>query len=124
MKAPLAMLSMAAVLLASSPGRAEPTDPDPWFGPDKFLHFTASALIASGSYGLSTFAVDPPGYRAAIGAGVGLSAGVGKELFDLGGFGQPSWKDLAWDVFGVSVGVGLAIAIDYAARSPTPAGAR
>jgi hypothetical protein len=50
--------------------------------------------------------------RALAGAGLALSAGVAKELWDLSGHGDPSWKDLAWDGMGTGVGVGLALGVD------------
>jgi len=118
------LLPAAAILFTPALGRAEPKGQDPWFGPDKALHFTASAIIAGGGYGLGALAWQSPAERAALGAGLGLAAGAGKEVFDLAGFGDPSWKDFTWDVLGVAVGIGLSIAIDFAARSPTPAGAR
>jgi uncharacterized protein YfiM (DUF2279 family) len=38
---------------------------------------------------------------------VALLAGVGKELHDRAGHGDPSARDLFWDVVGIGVGVGL-----------------
>ena len=50
--APWAVAPLAAALLLSpAPARAAPPDPDPWFGPDKAMHFTLSTVIAGGGYG-------------------------------------------------------------------------
>ena len=119
MAAPLAAL----LLLAPATARATPPDPDPWFGPDKALHFTLSSLIAGGGYGMTALASDHIATRVAFGAGLGLVVGAGKELWDLSGHGDPSWKDFTWDVLGTAVGVGIAITIDLATRSPERASA-
>lgn len=97
---------------------------DDWFGRDKALHFAASAAIAGGAYAVGALWLDDTLPRALLGAGAGLAAGVGKELLDLAGYGDPSWRDLAWDVAGTGVGVLAAWALDVALRpapSPPPA---
>jgi putative lipoprotein len=116
MKRRSAVLAASLTLLAPGAAAAQTPDPDPWFGPDKALHFTLSALITGGGYGVSTVFTEPIPIRIAFGAGLGLTAGAAKELFDLAGFGHPSWKDFAWDVVGVTVGVGIAVSIDLAIR--------
>jgi putative lipoprotein len=47
---------------------------------------------------------------------LGLGAGIAKELVDLGGAGDPSWRDLTWDVLGTVTGVLVASAIDWVIR--------
>ena len=121
MKVRWVALPLAVSLLSSTPARAPPPDPDPWFGPDKALHFTLSTMIAGGGYGLSTLFTDRIAARLAFGAGLGITVGAGKELLDLTGLGDPSWRDFAWDVFGTAVGVGIAVTIDVATRSPVAA---
>jgi putative lipoprotein len=111
-RAPLA-LALAAVLLAHATAPARATERDPWFGRDKALHFGASALIASGGYAGSALFTDRVGWRWATGATLGLSAGVAKELWDLSGHGDASWRDLTWDVAGTLTGVAVAAAIDW-----------
>lgn len=122
----LAVPFAAALLLAparalADPPAAEPvlnTNPDPWFGPDKALHFTVSSLIAGGGYGGMAIFTDRIATRIAFGAGLGIAIGAGKELWDLSGHGDPSWKDFTWDLIGTAVGVGIAVTIDLATRSP------
>jgi putative lipoprotein len=108
------LLATASLIASSAPRVAFAGDPDPWWGRDKALHFGASATIAAGSYGLGSLVLDGRAERALFGGGVALLAGVGKETLDLAGYGDPSWKDLAWDGIGTLVGVGLALSIDLA----------
>ena len=129
--APLFVAAAAAALalLAPSLGCAEPpvADPDPWFGPDKALHFGVSAAIAGGGYAVASPFFDEYGARAGLGAGLALTAGLTKEALDAAGLGRPSWRDVAWDVFGTAVGIGISLTIDYCVRSassPEPAAAR
>ena len=115
----LAPLATAALLIASTPALAAPpsVDPDPWFGRDKALHFGVSAGVAGAGYGLSALGTPDIRIRIAFGAGAGVVVGAMKELIDLTGVGDPSWKDFAWDVIGTVVGVGIAVSIDLAVRS-------
>lgn len=127
--APLFVGLACAALVALTPGvvRADPpADPDPWLGPDKALHFGVSAAIAGGGYALAAPFFDDYGARAGLGAGLALSAGMTKEALDAAGFGRPSWRDVAWDVLGTAVGIGISLTIDYCVRgdgpAPAPAG--
>lgn len=114
MRRALAAFVACSVLAAAAPARAR--EPDPWFGPDKALHFGASAAISASGYGIGT-ALWPDRTRPLVlGAGLGAAAGVGKEVLDLAGFGEPSWRDLAWDGIGVVVGLALAWSIDLLVR--------
>jgi putative lipoprotein len=110
-----------ALLILSTADAAAAQSTDPWFGPDKARHFTLSALITSGGYGVSTFLTESIPVRVAFGASVGITAGAAKELFDLAGFGHPSFRDFAWDVFGTAVGVGISVAFDVALSRSEPA---
>jgi putative lipoprotein len=101
---------IAVALLHATPARAD--DPDPWFGRDKALHFGVSAGLAGAGYGVSSFVWDDRAARIATGAGFSLALGAGKELYDLSGHGDPSWKDFTWDVAGTAVGVGIALLVD------------
>jgi putative lipoprotein len=119
----VAGIAMAAVC-APAVARAAPPDPDPWFAPDKALHFAACGAVAGGAYGLSALHVRPIPARIAIGGAAGLTVGALKEVLDLQGLGHPSWKDVAWDVLGTAVGVGIAVTIDVATRGPSARGGR
>lgn len=94
------------------PNTAWARDPDPWLGEDKLLHFSASAVAAGLGYGVSSVFVQPRSTRAIVGASTALSLGIGKELYDATGRGDPSFRDLTWDVIGTAVGVGLSLGID------------
>ncbi len=91
-------LTLAFLLFTGSPPRSHN---DPWLGRDKFVHFTASALIQGAAYSLFhrgaryTVAIQ----RASL---VTVAAGVSKELYDWRhpARNQASWRDLAWDGLG------------------------
>jgi putative lipoprotein len=108
-----ALVLAGVVALPTSAARAQ-TDPDPWFGHDKALHFAASASIAMVAYGGASLATDDRSIRAVVAGSVALGAGVAKEAWDLAGHGDPSWRDLTWDVVGTATGVLVAYAIDWA----------
>ena len=81
---------------------------DRWWGEDKKKHFAASALIGAGITFASSTQTDTA-EAAAIGFAAAVSAGAAKEWHDL--YIQKtcwSWKDLAWDIIGASVGASLA----------------
>ena len=106
-----------AAAMTLAPGVAHAADPDPWFGPDKALHFGVSVGLSAGGYGVSALVLHERWQRAVAGAGFSLTLGAGKELYDLSGHGDPSWKDFTWDVVGTAVGVGVALLIDVAVSS-------
>ena len=121
-RAPLLLAALAlgtvwasSMRQAAAAGPAK-VDPDPWFGRDKAMHFGACAGISMVSYGLTALASNDVRMRFIFGAGAGIAAGGGKELLDMTGSGDPSWRDFAWDVAGTVVGVGIAITIDLAVR--------
>lgn len=102
---------LAAALLALSAAAAR-ADDDPWLGPDKALHGTGAGGLALAGYAVAlpfTFDVAP---RVAVGIGLAATLSVAKELADLAGLGQASWKDLAWDAIGCALGVITAVLID------------
>jgi putative lipoprotein len=65
---------------------------------------------------VSALKTSDPLTRAAAGATLALGAGIAKELLDLAGTGDPSWRDLTWDVVGTATGVLVASGIDYLIR--------
>jgi putative lipoprotein len=103
-----------------APAPPAPADPDPWLGRDKALHFAACATISGAAYGFGALVTPDVRLRVVFGAGAGILAGAGKELLDLAGLGDPSWRDFAWDVIGTVVGVGLAVALDASVRGLRP----
>jgi putative lipoprotein len=100
---------VAASLATAAPAAAED---DPWWGRDKALHFGVSAGLGASGYALSSLALESRLERVAAGAAFSLTLGASKELYDLSGGGDASWKDFTWDVAGTSVGVGLALLVD------------
>jgi uncharacterized protein YfiM (DUF2279 family) len=103
-----------AVALMSTPARGQ--DADPWLGRDKALHFSATASIAIVGYAATVPLSDDRRARAAVGAGLALGAGIGKEIWDLGGHGDASARDLVWDVIGTATGVLVAWTFDWFIR--------
>jgi len=110
-------LAASALALVTRPASAED---DPWWGKDKALHFGVSAGLAAGGYAASSFVLDRPVERAAVGAGFALTLGAAKELYDLGAGGDPSWKDFTWDVAGTGVGIAIALLVDLAISPKDP----
>jgi uncharacterized protein YfiM (DUF2279 family) len=103
-----------AAFLSIAP-TASATDTDPWIAQDKALHFDACAGLAAVGYAVSAgWIVDARWKALAVGGGVAMAAGAGKELLDatrvLGG--DPSWKDFAWDAIGTVAGLALAWGVD------------
>ena len=118
------VLAIAAVGLGLGAGArpARASDQDPWFGPDKKLHFEVSAGLAVGGYATGALLAQLSAHperagdrrvRFALGAAVALGAGVGKELWDLSGHGDASFRDLTWDVIGTASGLVIAGALDW-----------
>ena len=93
-------------------GDARAQERDPWWGRDKALHFGVSAGLAVGGYatGLALFDCEVP--RLVLGGSVALGAGIAKELWDLAGGGDASWKDFTWDVIGTAVGLLVSLGLD------------
>jgi uncharacterized protein YfiM (DUF2279 family) len=57
-------------------------EPDPWFGRDKIMHLSVSFVLAGNGYADTTAFSKRASVRALSGAGIALSAGIGKELYD------------------------------------------
>ncbi len=106
------VLLIIAWLASGSAARAQEIDRDPWLGPDKALHFAASAGIAAGGYALGAQLWDQPAPRLISGGALALTAGIAKELYDLSGGGDPSWRDFTWDVIGTATGLLVSWLID------------
>jgi putative lipoprotein len=118
------LIALTALL---APRRVNASDEDPFWGTDKALHFAVAGSIAGATYGATTAFTDDRWKAFAIGGGMAVGLGALKEGLDAAGLGDPSWKDFAWDVIGAAAGLGIAYAIDVAARgkaSPAPGTAR
>lgn len=103
---------LVAIALTAVSTTALASDPDPWFGRDKALHFSVSVALSAGGYAASSIWLDRHYERALAGSAFSLTLGAGKELWDWSGHGDPSWRDFTWDVVGTSVGAALALATD------------
>ncbi len=93
--------------------RAE--EPDPWISRDKAFHFDVSAGIAAAGYGLSAgFIVNARWKALALGGGLAIAVGAGKEIVDATGVfgGDASWKDFTWDAIGAVAGLAIAWGAD------------
>ena len=97
-----------AVLCACSP---LPAKDDPWTSRDKYKHAAASAVI--GAVAVRAARNQDVGRCDAfrVGAAVSIAIGAGKELIDqeIRNKGW-SWRDLAWDAAGGTLGAWLASA--------------
>jgi len=107
----LALPATAAASDTSDPGQSAN---DPWWGRDKALHFGVSGVLAATGYATSSLWFDEAWQRASIGAAFALTLGITKELVDLAGYGQPSYKDMVFNVAGTALGVTLAYLVDLA----------
>jgi putative lipoprotein len=112
--------TIVALLLTPFSASAQEVDRDPWFGPDKALHFGVSAALAAGGYTVAGLRWDTAPPKLAFGAAVALSAGVLKELLDLAHYGTPSYRDLAWDAAGTLVGLSVSWLVDHFLFGPRP----
>lgn len=108
------LVTVLAIMLADAPACA--ADEDPWLGEDKALHFGVSAGIAGGGYVAGALLFDRRAHALATGAALAVALGVSKEVYDLAGNGNASWKDLAWDGLGMVTGLALFWGIDLALR--------
>ena len=99
------------------------TSPDPWWGRDKALHFSISTGISATGYGIARFAGSSRTTGWLIGVGASAAIGAGKEVADMTGMGQASWRDFTWDIAGSLLGATIAWGLDLAltggSSSPT-----
>ncbi|HVV52124.1 MAG TPA: hypothetical protein VHO06_20820 [Polyangia bacterium] len=111
----VAFLAAAATgLAATGLARADPADADPWFGRDKALHFAATGSLAVVGYANAAMLTESRPARAAAGAALAIGAGAGKELWDLDGHGDASFRDLGWDLIGTAAGLLVSLGVDWA----------
>lgn len=102
------VLSLSGLL--SVPSWADEVEgEDPFFGPDKALHFSVSAALGSGSFALldALSAEDEGWQHASLAMSAVLTVGLAKELYDEAWGSGFSSRDLFWDVAGGVFAVGL-----------------
>lgn len=109
--------ALAAVAVLAFAGPAYGSEDDPWFARDKYLHGGVSVVVAGAGYAGAGLLGAPRPSRALTGLGAAVVVGAGKELWDMRGAGDPSWRDFSWDVAGGLVGVGLSYVLDLAISS-------
>ena len=108
---PLAVALALAASFAARPA-AQAAEPDPLFGRDKAMHFSVSVALAGNAYADSSAFTKRTGIRVLSGVGVGLAAGIAKELADQYGGRGLSWRDLTWDAVGTVTGTLVAWLVD------------
>ena len=113
---PRIVAALLVPILLLVPLRAHAEDADPWLGKDKILHFAAGTTIAAGGYVTGILLFDSRRYALVTGGVLAAAAGIGKELVDLTGSGDPSWRDLAWTGIGAVTGLALAWGNDVLGR--------
>jgi putative lipoprotein len=107
-----ALVAFAAAALGRA-GASRADDADPWFGSDKALHFAATSSLAVVGYAGTAMLTTDRSTRAGAGEALGVGVGIAKELWDLDGHGDASWRDLTWDLVGATTGVLVALAVDW-----------
>jgi putative lipoprotein len=112
--AALLLLSLTTTLAAPRIARADSANADPWFGRDKLIHFAASGSLAIVGYAGASMLTENRPARIGVGAALAVSAGVAKELWDLDGHGDASWRDLSWDLIGAATGLLVSVGVDWA----------
>lgn len=90
-----------------------PSDRDPWFGRDKALHFTVSALIQGAAHAGLRWRGASYAQASWGAAGATAIAGVGKELWDRHQHRDFSLRDLTWDGIGGVTGAVIVRQIDH-----------
>jgi putative lipoprotein len=120
------LVSLTATLAHPRIAGAESANADPWFGQDKLIHFSASGSLAVVGYATASMLTDDRPLRIGAGAGLAVSAAVAKELWDLQGHGDASWRDLSWDLVGAATGLLVSTGVDWAVHRlfRPPAGRR
>jgi putative lipoprotein len=108
---PLAVALALAAWFAARPA-AQAAEPDPWFGRDKVIHFSVSFALAGNAYADSSAFTKRTSIRVLSGVGVGLAAGIAKEIADRYDGGDASWRDFTWDIVGTATGTLVAWLVD------------
>lgn len=100
--------ALVFVLFSGSFGAPPERAPqDRWFAKDKLYHFVGSAVIQSAGHAVGRSAGLAYRDAAWTAAGLTLTAGVAKEVYDRADGRYFSWKDLTADVAGAGTGAVL-----------------
>ena len=110
----LLLVSLTTGLTAPGVARADSANADPWFGRDKLIHFAAAGSLAVVGYANASMLTENRPARIGAGAALAVGAGVAKELWDLDGHGDASWRDLSWDLIGAATGLLVSVGLDWA----------
>lgn len=99
----LFILTLISVPLFSQTRPDSTRHEDDWFGQDKIKHFTVSAWIGTAT-ALELQNMDVSKQNAVYSAiAVSLATGIGKEIYDSTKKGNIfSYRDLVWDMLGIS----------------------
>lgn len=102
------MCLLSVLCLANSACSSMHMANDAWTGQDKAKHFAVSAALGAMASHAAAQQTHHSSKQAAIGIGLTLSIGAGKELHDgrRGGSGF-SWRDMAYNTAGALVGYQL-----------------
>ena len=112
------MLTTTTVLSLSGIARAQ-QPADPWWGHDKALHLSISTGMGAIGYGTLRLVGTNRTTSWVAGVGASVTVGAGKEIADMAGMGDPSWRDFTWDLIGSVVGATIAWSIDLAINGTT-----
>lgn len=108
-----------AAWLAAGAAWGQEAPRDAWWARDKAMHLGVGLMLPTAGWAASGLVLDSPEQRLVFGGALGLTAGVAKELYDLGpGPGTPSVRDLAWSAAGTAVGLGFTWALDRLVFAP------
>ncbi|MER2563000.1 MAG: hypothetical protein ABTQ32_19900 [Myxococcaceae bacterium] len=107
------MRLIALALLVSTAAWA-----DDWWGTDKALHLSVSVGLGAAGYSVGAVITENEFGRVAAGALGAVAIGVLKECADGLGLGQPSMKDLTWDLIGSITGALLGWVVDRIVVTP------
>ncbi|MCL2625463.1 MAG: hypothetical protein FWD46_01420 [Cystobacterineae bacterium] len=106
-------VALAGLLLCLGlPSQAQAAD-DGWWAKDKRKHLIVSSSLAGVTYLWLGQTRLEPAFRMGASALVVLGLGALKEAWDALGYGQPSWKDMTWNVIGSAVGLVVAWFIEH-----------
>lgn len=107
------MRLLALALLVSTPASA-----DEWWGTDKALHLSVSIGLGAAGYSVGALITENEFGRVAAGALGAVAIGALKEFADALGLGQPSMKDLMWDLIGSVTGALFGWVVDRFVVTP------